>query len=148
MKGFSTQSEEIAYVADTVQAWIGSGVSPSEIGVATRAKWLGNKVQDELFHRAVPVRSLAKNKSESDSVAIGTMHAMKGLEFRCVAVVGVGARQVPAAAAVTAVEDDEQTHDRDIQRERCVLFVACTRAREDLLITWNEEPSPFLVPLV
>ncbi|MGW9565164.1 UvrD-helicase domain-containing protein [Prescottella equi] len=148
MKGFTTQSDEVAYVADTVQAWIASGLSPSEIGVATRAKWLGTKVQDELFHRGVPVRSLAKNKSDSDSVAVGTMHAMKGLEFRCVAVAGVSARQVPAAAAVTAVEDDAQTHDRDMQRERCVLFVACTRAREDLLITWSEEPSPFLVPLV
>lgn len=147
-KGLAEQSDEIGYVADTVQAWIDSGVTPGEIGIATRAKWLGSKVQDELFRRGVPVRSLAKAKGDTDSVAIGTMHAMKGLEFRCVAVAGVSARQVPAAAAITAVEDDAQTHDRDMQRERCVLFVACTRAREDLLVTWSEEPSPFLVPLV
>lgn len=147
-KGFTTKSDEIAYVADTVQTWIDGGVTPGEIGIATRAKWLGNKLQDELFRRGVPVRSLAKHKSDSDSVAIGTMHAMKGLEFRCVAVAGVAARQVPAAAAVTAVEDDAQMHDRDIQRERCLLFVACTRAREDLLITWSDAPSTFLAPLV
>ncbi|MEV0946543.1 UvrD-helicase domain-containing protein [Rhodococcus sp. NPDC049939] len=147
-KGFGTQSDEISYVADTVQAWIDSGVAPGEIGVATRANRLGTKVLDELFRRGVSVRSLVKSKGDADSVAIGSMHAMKGLEFRCMAVVGVGASQVPAGKAITSADEDLQTHDRDMQRERCVLFVACTRAREDLLVTWTDEPSPFLVPLV
>ncbi|RVW02691.1 UvrD-helicase domain-containing protein [Rhodococcus xishaensis] len=147
-KGFGTQSDEVGYVADTVQAWLESGIAPGEIGIATRAKRLGTKMQDELFKRGVPVRSLEKAKGATDSVSVGSMHAMKGLEFRCMAVAGVGAKQVPAAGTITPVEEDVQTHDRDMQRERCVLFVACTRAREDLLVTWSEEPSPFLVPLV
>jgi superfamily I DNA/RNA helicase len=96
----------------------------------------------------MPVRSLAKSKTASESVSVGTMHAMKGLEFRCVAIAGVGANQVPAAPAITPAEEDQQTHDRDMQRERCLLFVACTRAREDLLITWSDQASPFLVPFV
>lgn len=147
-KGFDSLMEEVEYIADTVSTWIEHGVDPGEIGIATRAKWLGAKVQDALFVRGIPVRLLAKSKGATDSVLIGTMHAMKGLEFRCMAVAGVGARQVPAGAAVTPVEEDQQTHDRDMQRERCLLFVACTRAREDLLITWSEEPSPFLVLII
>lgn len=43
---------------------------------------------------------------------------MKGLEFRCVCVAGVSANQVPAANAVTPVEDDKQTHQQDLERER------------------------------
>ncbi|OUS94591.1 UvrD-helicase domain-containing protein [Rhodococcus sp. NCIMB 12038] len=147
-KKFASQNEEVTYVAETVKAWIESGVDPSEIGIATRAKWLGRKVQDALFTRSIPVRMLANSKGSTDSTLVGTMHAMKGLEFRCMAVVGVNAKQVPAAAAVTPADEDQQTHERDMQRERCVLFVACTRAREDLLVTWSEEPSPFLVPLI
>jgi len=145
---FDTQDEEIGYVADTVQLWIDGGVDPGEIGIATRAKWLGTRVQDELFRRGVPVRSLAKSKTATESVSVGTMHAMKGLEFRCMAVVGVGAKQVPAGPAITPAEEDLQTHEQDMQRERCLLFVACTRAREDLLITWSGPASPFLVPLI
>lgn len=29
--------------------------------------------------------------------------------------------------------------------ERCLLFVACTRARDGLYVSWSGEPSPFLV---
>ncbi|MFF0243201.1 UvrD-helicase domain-containing protein [Rhodococcus pyridinivorans] len=147
-KGFPTQADEANYVAETVEAWIASGVEPGEIGIATRAKWQHKKIQDALFARNIPVRLLAKAKGATDSVLIGTMHAMKGLEFRCMAVMGVSEKQMPAAAALTTAEDDPQSHQQDMQRERCVLFVACTRAREDLLVTWNETPSPFLVPLI
>src|SRR5690606_19453163 len=73
-----------------------------------------------------------------------TMHRMKGLEFRCVAVIGVSANQLPAAKAVTPLEEDATTHWNDLQRERCLLFVASTRARERLYVSWHGEPSPFL----
>jgi hypothetical protein len=65
-------------------------------------------------------------------------------EFRCVAVVGVSQHYVPAGAAVTPAADDQRSHDLDIQRERCLLFVACTRARENLLVSWHGKPSPLL----
>lgn len=77
-------------------------------------------------------------------MAVATMHRMKGLEFRCVAVVGVGQQHVPAPAAVTAATDDQRLHELDIQRERCLLFVACTRARENLMVSWHGTPSPLL----
>lgn len=75
------------------------------------------------------------------------MHRMKGLEFRCLAVVGVTSHLVPPPAAITPVEEDELTHQHDMQRERCLLFVACTRAREQLAVSWHGDPSPFLAPL-
>lgn len=62
-------------------------------------------------------------------------------------VVGVGAKQVPAASAITPVDEDKQTHLQDLERERCLLFVACTRAREELLVTWHDQPSPFIAAL-
>jgi superfamily I DNA/RNA helicase len=74
------------------------------------------------------------------------MHAMKGLEFQAVAVVGVEAGQVPAPSALTPEAEDPTAHDQDLQRERCVLFVACTRARDHLYISGTGRPSPFLAP--
>ncbi|WUG05167.1 hypothetical protein OG803_20510 [Streptomyces sp. NBC_00467] len=61
------------------------------------------------------------------------MHSFKGLEFRCVAVTGVNADALPAPKAVTPVEVDRLQHEVDLLSERCLLFVACTRARDGLL---------------
>ena len=53
---------------------------------------------------------------------------------------------MPASAAVTPETEDAAAHAQDLQRERCVLFVACTRARDHLYVSGTGEPSPFLRP--
>ncbi|SEP88069.1 Part of AAA domain-containing protein [Mycobacterium sp. 88mf] len=147
LSGHPTAEAEAKFIAATVRGWIDSGISPAEIGVAVRAKWLTSKIEHAL--RAAGLRSvdLAKAADDDDAVRIGTMHRVKGLEFRYMCVAEVSAKQVPAANAVTPVQDDKQTHQQDLERERCLLFVACTRAREELLITWHGDPSPFLTAL-
>ena len=72
------------------------------------------------------------------------MHAMKGREFRAVAVAHASAGQIPNRYAVTAEATDELQHRFDMQRERCLMYVACTRARETLRVSWNNKPSEFL----
>lgn len=73
------------------------------------------------------------------------MHSFKGLEFRCVAVIGADDGAVPFAKAVTPAELDTKQYETDMMSERCLLFVACTRARDSLYVSWSGEPSPFLV---
>jgi superfamily I DNA/RNA helicase len=72
------------------------------------------------------------------------MHGMKGLEFQAVAVIGVADGTVPAPAAVTPAEADPVAHAQDLQRERCLLFVALTRAHDHLYISYTGTPSTFL----
>ncbi|MEV1087264.1 3'-5' exonuclease [Streptomyces microflavus] len=79
-------------------------------------------------------------------VRIGTRHRMKGLKFRCVAVAGVNDGTVRIKAAVTPVEVDAQRRQEDVNSELSLLFVACTRARVALRVSWHGEPSPFLAP--
>ncbi|NMN97828.1 UvrD-helicase domain-containing protein [Antrihabitans stalactiti] len=146
-KGFSSQDGEIRHLVESVKAWIDKGIAPSEIGIATRAKWLGNAIRDQFSAHGVAAADLAKSSRSDNAVSVGTMHRMKGLEFRCLAVAGVNAKLVPADSAVTPLEEDEHTHLQDLQRERCLLFVACTRAREELLVTWHGTQSPFLTPV-
>ena len=85
-------------------------------------------------------------RANPKAVRAGTMHAMKGLEFQAVAVIGVEQGLVPAPAAVTPEREDAAVHAQDLQRERCVLFVACTRARDHLYVSGTGEPSVFLPP--
>jgi superfamily I DNA/RNA helicase len=88
----------------------------------------------------VPVRG----QGDPQAVRVGTMHAMKGLEFQAVAVIGVEQGLVPEPAAITPAREDAVTHALDLQRERCVLFAACTRARDHLLVSATGTPSTFL----
>lgn len=93
--------------------------------------------------KAVKVRP-RQTPALGSGVHVMTMHRIKGLEYRAVAIIGVGADHVPQPGAVIPVSEDRTQHDRDLQRERSLLFVAATRAREQLAITWAGPRSPFL----
>ncbi|MBB4931110.1 hypothetical protein F4561_001930 [Lipingzhangella halophila] len=146
LNGFGNRRAELRALADTVREWLAAEVLPGEIGVAARSNRLAEEAADALVAAGVPARMLSGGRAEEEAVSVGTMHRMKGLEFRCLAVVGAEADQIPSAKAVTPESEDAVTHAHDLQRERCLLFVACTRARELLNVTWQGERSPFLPP--
>lgn len=147
LSGHQNADAEAKFIAASVRKWMDSGIAPSEIGIAVRAKWSTSKIEHALKAAGIDSVDLAKAADDDGAVRVGTMHRVKGLEFRCMCVAGVSATQVPAANAVTPIEDDKQTHQQDLEREKCLLFVACTRAREELVVTWHGEPSPFLTVL-
>ncbi|MFF2023020.1 UvrD-helicase domain-containing protein [Streptomyces sp. NPDC058171] len=94
----------------------------------------------------IPVVELGKGgvSADRDAVRIGTMHRFKGLEFQRVFLTSVGEGQVPHQR----IEQYRSTHpDRyrqEEQRARSLVFVAATRARDELVITWSGRASRFL----
>lgn len=145
--GYSGEQAEITELVERIEEWLAQGVNASEIAVCARFHVILDKVRDRLRAAGIPVVRVKENPGPGeDGVRLATMHAMKGLEFRCVAVVGVTATAVPFAREITPVEVDRLQHDADTLRERCLLFVACTRARETLRVSWSGAVSPF-VPL-
>ncbi|WP_431989014.1 UvrD-helicase domain-containing protein [Streptomyces albogriseolus] len=143
--GYGSEQEEVAALVARVQDWIAQGIRPSEIGVCARFNVLLDKAHDKLAVAGVPVARVRDNPgADVDGVRLATMHAMKGLEFRCVAVLGVTAGAVPFSREVTPPAVDVLQHESDLLRERCLLFVACTRAREALAVSWSGTASPFL----
>ncbi|MEU7691413.1 AAA family ATPase [Microbispora sp. SCL1-1] len=143
--GASTKNAELTHLIEIVQGWLDAGVQPEEIGIAARSEMLAQSAAEALTRAGIDVVYLSREKDGTERhIRATTMHRMKGLEFRCVAVIGVGANQLPYANAITPLEEDATTHANDLQRERCLLFVASTRARERLYISWHGEPSPFL----
>ncbi|MGB3674897.1 MAG: 3'-5' exonuclease, partial [Candidatus Nanopelagicales bacterium] len=77
-------------------------------------------------------------------VRLGTMHRMKGLEYERVAVSDADDASVPAGWAMTERDDDPVQHASDLELEKSLLYVAATRARDGLYITWSGTPSRFL----
>ena len=134
---------ELSALVGRVRGWIDEGIEPHAIGVAARSGYQGKQASMALQAAGIATVSLT-TKSRADAVRVGTMHGMKGLEFQAVAVFGVAEGSVPAPGAVTPTADDAVAHAQDVQRERCVLFVACTRARDHLYISYSSTPSPFL----
>ncbi|MFJ3619914.1 UvrD-helicase domain-containing protein [Streptomyces iakyrus] len=145
VNGYGSEQAEIAALVERVEGWIAQGIRPSEIGVCARFNVLLDKAYDKLAAVGVPVVRVRDNpRPDTDGVRLATMHAMKGLEFRCVAVLGATASALPFTREVTPASVDALQYDSDLLRERCLLFVACTRAREALAVSWSGSASPFV----
>ena len=90
-----------------------------------------------------PVELDSRSGGASGAVAVGTMHLAKGLEFRAVAVVAFDDEILPLQSRIERVADDADLEEV-YSTERHLLYVACTRARDRLLVTGAEPASEFL----
>jgi superfamily I DNA/RNA helicase len=141
--GTPTREAEYDALVRQVTGWRDEGIEPHAIGVAARSNWIVKEAAGVLNAAGIPTVSLSA-KSRKDAVRVGTMHGMKGLEFQAVAVIGVADEVIPAPSSLTDAGKDPVAHAQDVQRERCLLFVALTRARDHLYISYSGTPSAFL----
>jgi AAA domain/UvrD-like helicase C-terminal domain len=139
----ATRGEEFVFLFEKVRSWLAAGFEPGAIAIAARSAGLVREAREALSAAGLATAPVT-GRGDAPGVRAGTMHAMKGLEFRAVAVIGVEEGVVPDPAALSTDDGDPQAHVQDLQRERCVLFVACTRARDQLYVSHAGEPSPFL----
>ncbi len=144
-RGYATRQEETEALVERVRTLLAQGLAPHEIGVCARFNLSLDTAEEKLKAAGIPVLRVRGQVAQGvQGVRLATMHAMKGLEFRAVSVLGVSEGTVPFAREITPREADPLQHDADLLRERCLLFVACTRAREALSVTWSGAASPFL----
>ncbi len=71
------------------------------------------------------------------------MHLAKGLEFRAVVVMACDDEIIPLQERIETVGDDADLQEV-YDTERHLLYVACTRARDHLLVTGVDPVSEFL----
>jgi superfamily I DNA/RNA helicase len=146
VRGYASQDEELRALVEQIRTWVDQdGVQPSDVAVCARFNTLVDAVIARLRREGVPAVAVKDGPGPHVSgVRVATMHAMKGLEFRCVAVVGVTASVLPFAPQVTPADVDPVQHQSDLLAEHCLLFVACTRARDALTVSWSGERSRLL----
>ena len=144
MRVFETQQEEADAVAQWLQQCASEGVSPGEMGVFVRSAAQLDRARKAVTHAGLFVQVLDEQDSNSgDRVSISTMHLAKGLEFRAVAVMACDDEVLPLQERIENVADEadlEEVYDT----ERHLLYVACTRARDHLIVTAVEPASEFL----
>jgi superfamily I DNA/RNA helicase len=146
VRKFATPEEEGAFLVETVKEML-RHKQPEEICLAARTgKLLSERYQPLLKAARVPSVVLErKNDPGEPGVRLGTMHRVKGLEFPVMLLAGVNSGVVPMR--VPSVEGDPTARAEHEERERSLLFVAATRARDHLVVTAHGNPSPFLAKL-
>lgn len=83
---------------------------------------------------------------DKDQITLSTVHAIKGLEAEIVFVLGANMNNYPCKAKdhrfvdVLAGKEEYDTYEE----ERRIFYVACTRAKKELRISYSGAPSPFL----
>ena len=138
------KDSECDAVSNWLTARISEGLRPDEVSVFVRSIDQICRAEAAVEQSGLPYTVLDDDVEAADGhVAVGTMHLAKGLEFRAVAVVACDSEVIPLQSRVESITDEsdlEEVYDT----ERNLLYVACTRARDHLLVTGVEPASEFL----
>jgi superfamily I DNA/RNA helicase len=139
-----TESEEIKSVGTWLAEQSKAGVLPHEFGLFVRSPGQLARAQAAVKESGLPFKILDEHvETTSGHVSISTMHLAKGLEFRAVAVMACDDEIIPLQERIETVGDDSDLQEV-YDTERHLLYVACTRARDHLLITSVAPASEFL----
>jgi hypothetical protein len=140
---FATAREEQEFLAEKLKDLLKHRPAEEVCLVARTAKMLKDDYQSLLRAEGVPHAVLGQGKEGGGGgVRLATLHRVKGLEFPVMLVAGVNAKVLPIRLA--SVEGDPTARAEHEERERSLLFVAATRARDRLIVTSWGTPSPFL----
>ena len=134
--------------SSAVGAWLAErikeGMAPHEIGVFVRSEGEIDRARVAATKAGLPFKMLDLHvETSSGQASIGTMHLAKGLEFRAVAVMACDDEIIPLQSRIETAGEDSDLEEV-YNTERHLLYVACTRARDQLLVTSVEPASEFL----
>ena len=143
-KPFVVQCESLSALyeraAGFVKEW-GDAVGPVGLLVSTRNE--GERLPRVLAEYGAEVRFVDRDgQAASGKAAVMTMHRSKGMEFSRVILVGVGKDSLPSEYRLKSLPEAERADA--LRRERSLLYVAATRARDVLVVLHTGAPSELL----
>ncbi len=136
VKSLASAEIEAQIVRKTVKTWLDEGIAPREIGLFVRTT--------QLVARA---RAAIGGLAGADEMVTVPMSLAKGLEFRAVIVMACDQGVLPLDERVADAADEAELDDI-YETERRLLYVACTRAREHLLLTGVMPTSEYLADFI
>ena len=141
---FDTVEEE----AEAVSVWLkerhSEGVAPHEMGLFVRSAAQIERAELTANNTGLSYKILDEHmETTTGDLSICTMHLAKGLEFRAVAVMACDDEIIPLQERLESVADDADLEEV-YNTERHLLYVACTRARDHLLVTSIDPASEFI----
>jgi superfamily I DNA/RNA helicase len=134
-----TLSEELDEAAQVIGEWVEQSDAPETIAVLVRDQWQRDRLVTGLAERGVTIRAVEREHIKPGQPVAMTMHRAKGTEFSKVLLFGVNRDSIPRLLREEQYAPDAWTDA--LLRERSLLYVAATRARDELAVSWNGEPS-------
>jgi superfamily I DNA/RNA helicase len=144
VRGFESADAEARAVGSWIAARLQEGRRPEEIGVFVRSEAEMDRARAAAkFGGGEGAELTTTAESSVGRIAIGTMHLVKGLEFPAIAVMACDDEILPLQARIEMIADEADLEDV-YNTERHLLYVACTRARDHLLVSGVKPVSEFL----
>lgn len=135
---YESAADELDGIAAHLRAWLAEGegdpsLKPEHLAVLVRNSYLRESIVRGLAERGVDVREVDRKGVPAGKPVVMTMHRAKGTEFRNVILAGISRKSIPAG--LTHERYTEQASREVDQRERSLLYVAATRARDRLVVS-------------
>ena len=141
---FDDADKESKAISNWVKQTLDSGIAPQEIGIFVRSTAQFDRAKTAIEGAGAKCNTIEDRVNfQSDQVNLMTMHLAKGLEFRAVAVMACDDEMIPLQSRIESVADASDLKEV-YSTERHLLYVACTRARDQLLVTGVDPASEFL----
>ena len=138
-------NEEFDAILAKVKGLIDGGVSAKNICVVARTHKLLDDYIAHFTSSGIRCYEIKGNKADDrglDGIRVATMHRVKGLEFQYVFVVAANNRIIPLASAID--HTDAVSEQETMTAEKCLLYVALTRAQKGAYISGYGKMSEFL----
>jgi hypothetical protein len=144
IRSFKSELAECKAVTAWILERVKDGIAPHELGVFVRSEAQVPRAVAAVTAAGIPFSVLDEHvETTNGQASVCTMHLAKGLEFRAVIVMACDDEVIPLQERVEAVTDDADIEEV-YNTERNLLYVACTRARDRLLVTSASPASEFL----
>ena len=144
---FKNGDAETEALARWIKEAVEDGIEPGAVGVFVRSTEQlprARAVVRKAGH--TPLELSARVEERAGRICIGTMHLAKGLEFRAVIVMACDDDVLPLQGRIETAADEAELDDV-YETERRLFYVACTRARDRLLVSGVEPASEFFADL-
>ena len=144
---YDTPEDEAAAVAGFLQERVSEGVRPHEMAIMVRDAQGLLRAAEAAKRAGLPAVVLDQRlATQAGSINLSTMHLAKGLEFRAVAVMGCDDDVIPSPSRLAGISDPGDLREA-YDLERHLLYVACTRARDHLMVSGVNPASEFLADM-
>lgn len=139
----TSDAEQLDLIASEIVRWVADEVRPETIAILVSTNAAAKKVQQGLSQRGRSVASISEPRVTGGQPVLMTMHTAKGMEFSRVVAYDVSDGTFPPPFVYKSVPEEDKP-DKDKQF-RSLLYVALSRARDQLVVTYKGAPSTLLL---
>lgn len=142
---FESLKEEQLFLRERIQELVTQGRTPDTICLVARTASILRDHYEPVFKGlAIEHVTLGKRRIGPDQsgVRLANMHRVKGLEFPVMILVGMNDGVLPLRLRKGGL--DAAARSEHEAKERALVFVSATRARDLLIVTSSGKRSPFL----